>query len=422
MVECSPSPETMTRNILLVTTTPLLPADSGGRIYTWGTTAPLAGRYRYHLLAMANDAERAQFARDADTLDARYREVFASYTFVDRPPIPADLDRRAVLRHLLEHTRHGLPLMDVSYYSTDAVAAARRIVAEHDIDLIEVDHLQMAFVRRFVPEVPAILVNHNIEGDLHPFWMTDRWSPPELAVWRAFAEISRRNSRAIELRNRFGFAAKLFISSADAARVDDACPKYLLPVPMASRPRTQPFHRDRFEILWLGGFDWPPNVQGARWFMEQVWPRLLELTDVPIRLRLVGGAPPPDLVAHDADPRIEVPGYVDDIEPLKATADVLIAPLLEGSGVRVKTVEAMAAGLPVVATTKGHEGLDAVPGRDLLVADDPATFAAELARLATSVELRRSLSRSATAYVEAHHDPARVADIKAQAIDEALAH
>ncbi|HHC09412.1 MAG TPA: glycosyl transferase family 1, partial [Actinobacteria bacterium] len=162
----------MTRDILLVTTTPLLPTDSGGRIYTWGTTAPLADRYRYHLLATATPAERTQFEADRDRLDAEYRRVFATYAFVDRPPIPADLPRREVLRHLLFHARHGLPLMDVSYYSPLLVALARELVAAHDIDLVEVDHLQMAFVRRFLPDVPAILVNHNLESELHPFWMT----------------------------------------------------------------------------------------------------------------------------------------------------------------------------------------------------------------------------------------------------------
>jgi len=410
----------MTQNILLVTTTPLLPANSGGRIYTWGTTAPLGSDFGYHLMSMATEAEWKEFNSDQDALDARYREVFRTYEFIDRPPIPSAMNRRNVVRHLVHHSRTGLPLMDVSYYSEAAVAAARRIVSEEAIDLIEVDHLQMAFVRRFIPEIPAVLINHNIEGNLHPFWMTERWSPPELAVWRSFAELSRRNTRRIELHNSLGFGAKLFISAADAAQVDDSCPKYVLPVPMQVSARTEPFNADRFEILWLGGFDWPPNAEGAQWFMQHVWPRFLDLTDAEVKLRLVGGSPSADLRSYADDPRIEVPGYVQDISSLKRKSDVLIAPLLTGSGVRVKTVEAMAAGLPVVATTKGHEGLEAVAGTDLLVSDDPEMFARELARLANSVVLREELSRAAIDYVARHHDPDRVTAIKAEAFEKLL--
>jgi len=66
----------MTHNILLVTTTPLQPANSGGRVYTWGTTAPLARDFNYHLVAMANRAEQVEFNADRNELDRRYREVF----------------------------------------------------------------------------------------------------------------------------------------------------------------------------------------------------------------------------------------------------------------------------------------------------------------------------------------------------------
>ena len=90
----------MTQNILLVTTTPLLPANSGGRIYTWGTTAPLASDFTYHLIAMANETERNEFAANQAELDRCYREVFKTYEFIDRPPIPAAMKRRDVLRHL----------------------------------------------------------------------------------------------------------------------------------------------------------------------------------------------------------------------------------------------------------------------------------------------------------------------------------
>lgn len=404
--------------VLLVTPSPLLPTDSGGRIYTWELAAQLADRFDYHLLAMCNEDERAQLDAGGSELMDRYRKVFRSVSFVDRPRIPAQLPRRQVLRHLWFHLRHRLPLMDVSYYSEEAVATAERLVEQESIDLLEVDHLQMAFVKALLPDVPAILVNHNIETDLYPFYRTDRWSLPAMAIWLAFGWFSRRNGRAIELGNRLGFRAKVFISPEDTSRVDESCPKVVVALPMAPAIGDKGFNRDAFKMLWLGGFDWPPNARGARWFIEDVWPLLGDqLTQGEVHL--VGGSPPTDLGSSDR--RLTFHGYQDDVDEWRDQADVLIAPLLSGSGVRVKIVEALAAGLPVVSTSKGCEGLSVTDGHDIIVADAPAAFADALIELAEDPELRSRLGASGRAYVARHHSPAMVAATKGEALEQVLA-
>jgi glycosyltransferase involved in cell wall biosynthesis len=406
--------------VLLVTTSPLLPNNAGGRIYTWGTTAPLAEEFDYHLIALATPEELAEFEADQDSLTDTYHTVFKSFRFFPRPAIPGDMSRGDALRHLWFHTTRGLPLIDVSYYSPGAVEAARDLVRRGMVDVLEVDHAHTAFVRRFVASIPAILVNHNIEGDLHPFWMTERWSPPEWAVWRLFASVSRRNTRRVEIRNAYGFSSKLFISAVDAARVSDECPKYVLPVPMQTWPRPPHGSTSPFNILWLGSFDWSPNVEGLRWFLDRVWPGLSREAGPRFELHIVGSNPPLDVAQAAEDGAVRVHGYVDDISDLKRESDVLIAPLLSGSGVRVKVVEGLAAGLPVVATAKGIEGLTAVPGRDLLLAEDAAAFAAALVRLASDPDLRRRLSEAGQDYVRSVHAPHLVARIKRDALLSAL--
>ena len=405
--------------VLLVTTSPLLPLNAGGRIYTWGTTAPLAGKFDYHLITLATPEELTEFEADRAGLTERYNTIFKTFQLFPRPTIPGHMSRRDVLRHLAFHTTHGLPLMDVSYYSPEVIDAARDLVDRGLVDILEVDHAHMAFVRRFVDSVPAILVNHNIEGDLHPFWMTERWSLPERAVWRFFASVSRRNTRRVEIGNEYGFASKLFISSVDADRVSDECPKLVLPVPMEPGPRRARASTSSLTLLWLGGFDWPPNLEGIRWFLDRVWPRLSPGNGPRFALHVVGSNPPEDVSAA-GNGSVQVHGYVDDISDLKSRADVLIAPILSGSGVRMKVVEALAAGLPVVATSKGAEGLTAVPGRDLLVADDEEEFANALQRLATDPVMWRRLSDAAQVYVRSTHAPDVVARIKADALESAL--
>jgi glycosyltransferase involved in cell wall biosynthesis len=406
--------------ILLVSTGPLLPPNSGGRIYTWGTTAPLSGEFNYHLISLLTADERAEFTRDRERLTHQYRSAFQSFQFFDRPEIPGHMSRRGATRHLMFHTAHGLPLMDVSYFSHDVVGAAKELVARGGVDMIEVDHAHMAFVRRFIRSVPAVLVNHNIEGDLHPFWMTNRWSLPEKMVWRGFAALSRHNTREVEIRNKYKFAAKLFISRIDADRVGDECPKTVVPVPMATTETPRSGTSDRLRLLWLGGLDWPPNLEGVRWFLSGVLPELLRPSFPPIELHIVGAHPPTDVAAYDNGDSVRVHGYVDDIEHHKSRADVLIAPLFSGSGVNVKVVEALAAGLAVITTTTGVTGLEAVPGRDLLVANSPHDFTREIARLARHPEVRRSLGDNGRAYIRRNHDPVTVAGIKAEALHAAL--
>ncbi len=406
--------------ILLATTSPLLPADSGGRIYTWRLAELLADRVDFHLLAMATDDERAELDRGGTRLLDEYHTVFRSVHVVDRPPLPAQLGRAGVARHLAFHARHGLPLMDVSSYTHEAVAVGRRLATAGAVDLLEVDHLHMAFMRRFVPEVPAVLVNHNIEGDLYPFWPTTRWSGPELAAWKAFGRLSRRNAHRIEIGNAFGFAAKVFISPVDAARVDDSVPKRVVPLPAAPEGGARHFDDDGpARVLWLGGFDWPPNAEAARWLGAEVWPLVREkAAPGSIELHLIGRDPPAGLAALLPDATFH--GYVDDVDEWRAGADALAVPIRSGSGVRVKVIEALASGLPVVTTPKGCEGLPLQPGRDALIAAEPAAFADALVRLARSPELRRSLSRAGRDYVAANHDPARVAAAKLAVYDQVL--
>jgi hypothetical protein len=115
-------------------------------------------------------------------------------------------------------------------------------------------------------------------------------------------------------------------------------------------------------VAMIGNFTYPPNLRGARWLRDQVWPRLTALLDEPCALRLVG-------------PGI---GEVDDVGPVYRAAAAMAVPLFEGGGTRLKVLEAWALGRPVVSTSIGVTGLGVVPGQEALVADDPEAFAAAL--------------------------------------------
>jgi glycosyltransferase involved in cell wall biosynthesis len=120
------------------------------------------------------------------------------------------------------------------------------------------------------------------------------------------------------------------------------------------------------------------------------------------RLKIVGQHPTPEILAH-AGPRVEVAGLVDDVRRHLAQAAVVIVPLRLGGGTRLKVLESMAMARPVVSTSIGAEGIDVAPERNILLADDPASFAVAVGRLLDEPDLAARLGRKGRALVEARY-------------------
>jgi glycosyltransferase involved in cell wall biosynthesis len=160
--------------------------------------------------------------------------------------------------------------------------------------------------------------------------------------------------------------------------------------------------REPFTLLFLGSFRHAPNVEALEWFLREVFPRIRE-AEPRSRLKIVGAEPPP---LHSlADTRgVEMVGFVEDVrEPLTRYA-VFVCPILAGSGVRVKLLEAFAAGIPVVSTRVGAEGLTEEDGEICALADDAAGFAEHTVRLLQHPEEAEALAARARAEVVAKRD------------------
>ena len=160
--------------------------------------------------------------------------------------------------------------------------------------------------------------------------------------------------------------------------------------------------REPFTLLFLGSFRHLPNVEALQWFLQEVFPRIRK--DEPrARLVIVGSDPPPRHSLRDPE-AIEMIGFVDDVrEPLGRYA-LFVCPILAGSGVRVKLLEAFAAGIPVVSTHLGAEGLADKDGEICALADDPAEFAAHAVRLLRDSQEAAAMAQRARADVVAKRD------------------
>jgi glycosyltransferase involved in cell wall biosynthesis len=151
-------------------------------------------------------------------------------------------------------------------------------------------------------------------------------------------------------------------------------------------------------------------------FMREVYPRLGQ-TLPNVRLDIIGDNPSADIAAYNSE-TVRIRGYVPDIEPYLRDARVFIAPLRFGAGIKGKVGEAMAHGIPVVTTSIGAEGFGLTHGLDVMIADDPAAFAAAIAQLYSQRELWETIARNSRRRIEKHFTPEVIAETINNSIEE----
>ena len=157
-------------------------------------------------------------------------------------------------------------------------------------------------------------------------------------------------------------------------------------------------------LLLAGNLSYFPNEDAALFLAEEIWPRLTSL--VPdVRVIVAGAEPPPSVRALGDLQGWQVVANPRMLDPIYQAADIAVVPVQAGGGTRIKLLEAMAYGLPVVSTALGAEGLRVEHDRHLLIADTPEAFAAECARLAGSADLRQRLARAGRERVADRYAP-----------------
>jgi polysaccharide biosynthesis protein PslH len=156
----------------------------------------------------------------------------------------------------------------------------------------------------------------------------------------------------------------------------------------------------KHDLVFVGSMDWMPNIDGMRWFLDEVFP-LIRAKRPQCTLAIVGRNPPPSLVAEASNPLITVTGTVPDVRPYLWDSALSIVPLRVGGGTRLKIFESMAAGTPVVSTTIGAEGLPLCHGQTIRIADSAANFAAECLSLLERHSARAKMAEDGLALIRA---------------------
>lgn len=292
--------------------------------------------------------------------------------------------------------------LQVHYYRSPAMARRLRVVMdEFRPDLVYAHTIRMAEYLAGERPGPGILAMQISMALNYARLAGHTGNPLRWGAYRLEAGRARRYEPRIAAR----FDRCLLISETDAAALGSPRPanvllnphgvdfEYFTPAPGAESEE----HR----LVFTGNMAYPPNADAVQWFVAAILP-LVRRAVPGVRLAVVGADPSSRVRALAADPAVEVTGRVPDLRPYLERAMVGIAPLRIGAGLQNKVLEGMSMGLAMVVTSIANEGIGAVPGEEVMVADDPAAFAAAVVRLLQDPGLRRALGDRARRAIEQH--------------------
>ncbi|MGH2943013.1 MAG: glycosyltransferase family 4 protein, partial [Solirubrobacteraceae bacterium] len=359
----------MAGSLLWLLHQPPLPAVSGARVRALSLIGELAAR-GWDVSLFALDTGVPAGSADLERLRALCREVRIERYAVPPPlrmaRIGADLARGRAFQHSM-------------FRAPAAVRAAHAWIARAGFDAVVAGGLYM------VPYVPSqalgrmLLDTQNVD--------TERIATMAAALWPrprgVLARVQQRPVRRYEEAAAAAAGGVLAVSEPEARWFERIAPGRVSLVANGvdtARIRPREGTGAGGPVLFVGSMDYGANVDAAHVLLDEIAPRL---THPGARIALVGALAPRELhaAAAAAPVRVEVTGRVDDVAPWFAGCRMLAVPLRIGGGTRLKIVEAMAHGVPVVTTSLGCAGLDVEHERDVIVADEPAEFARWVDRL-----------------------------------------
>lgn len=159
-------------------------------------------------------------------------------------------------------------------------------------------------------------------------------------------------------------------------------------------------------LAHIGAMNWLPNIEGIKWFLEKVWPSL-QIAQPTLKLYLAGREMP-DWLINLKTKNIEVVGEVNDAAEFILSKSISIAPLLSGSGIRIKIVESMALGRAVVATSVGAEGINCTHGENIMIADTPDEFVKAIEHLYKNPDVCKETGKKAQELIQKEHNTEKI--------------
>lgn len=368
--------------VLLLTQVLPYPPDSGPKVKTYHVLSYLAQQHEITLVSFVRASDKPEHIQHLKTLCEQVITV------------PITRSKTRDLRFLLASLRSGQPWMMLRDQRPEMQAALAALQEQH-FDVVHADQTNMGQYALPFAGARKVLDLHNA------LWMLYRRLAETTPTTSPMKYLLQRDWPLLKTYEGWlcrQFDAVTAVTDEDRQLLIEAgAQDDIAVIPIAIDTDEQALINRRPagpHIVHIGTMYWPPNVDGITWFLDEVYP--LVKAQVPdVRCTLIGARPPESIVRRgSADRTLNVTGYVDDPLPFLEDASMMVVPLRAGGGMRVKILNALAQGIPMVSTTVGCEGIGVTDGEDILIADDAAAFADATVRLLNDAELNRQVTQA----------------------------
>jgi len=376
---------------------PYVPNKIRTRPYNFISSLTVLGHELDVFTVGSNDMD----VQDAESLKAKCCNIYYQYQ-----PVWRSLWNSALA------VTSSKPLQSVYSWHPRLASQLKSQLHRGSYDIVHVEHLRGSrygkYIKAKFPSMPVIW--DSVDCISHLFQQAASQSRNFFGRFVTRLELPRTKQAEGELICKFDHV--LVTSTSDRLALLELAPRKKNVSPISVLPNgvdLEYFYpnfevqRDPETIVFSGKMSYHANISMVKYLVAEIMPRIWK-TRPTTRLYIVGKDPSPDIKELESNPLISVTGTVDDIRPFLWRATVSVVPLLYGTGIQNKILEAMATGTPVVTTHRALSSLHVQPGKDLLVSNDPEDFSQAVLQLIEDRNLQQRISDSGVKYIRTHHN------------------